>query len=194
MQSGRSRRTLSRNQVIDPSQPTRSASTVDGMSGVAAQQLPHRRLERRERRRHRRPLVPSAAGPTPTPAPPSPVRCPSPARPGAAEHRPPPTAESEPNPPQRSPTQSVWVASFSTVAMASFSSVVDTDPHRSTERGRVDQLNLGPAMTAGDHPAGRAVQHGRLRLHRHHEPAALVSLGRGTCSPSTPTIKSRRSQ
>jgi hypothetical protein len=32
--SGRSRRTLSRNQVIDPSQPTRSASTVDGMSGV----------------------------------------------------------------------------------------------------------------------------------------------------------------
>ena len=34
--SGRSRRTLSRNQVIDPVQPTRSASTVAGMSGVEA--------------------------------------------------------------------------------------------------------------------------------------------------------------
>ena len=32
--SGRSRRTLSRNQVIDPVQPTRSAITVAGMSGV----------------------------------------------------------------------------------------------------------------------------------------------------------------
>ena len=31
---GRSRRTVSRNQVIDPVQPTRSASTVAGMSGV----------------------------------------------------------------------------------------------------------------------------------------------------------------
>ena len=33
--SGRSRRTLSRNHVIDPVQPTRSAITVAGMSGVA---------------------------------------------------------------------------------------------------------------------------------------------------------------
>lgn len=32
--SGRSRRTLSRNQVIDPTHPTRSAITVAGMSGV----------------------------------------------------------------------------------------------------------------------------------------------------------------
>ena len=32
--SGRSRRTCSRNQVIDPLQPTRSAITVAGMSGV----------------------------------------------------------------------------------------------------------------------------------------------------------------
>jgi hypothetical protein len=34
--SGRSRRTLSRNHVIDPVQPIRSATTVAGMSGVAA--------------------------------------------------------------------------------------------------------------------------------------------------------------
>ena len=34
--SGRSRRTLSRNHVIDPVQPTRSAITVAGISGVAA--------------------------------------------------------------------------------------------------------------------------------------------------------------
>ena len=34
--SGRSRRTLSRNHVIDPVQPTRSAITVAGMSGVVA--------------------------------------------------------------------------------------------------------------------------------------------------------------
>ncbi len=34
--SGRSRRTLSRNHVIDPVQPTRSAITVAGMSGVLA--------------------------------------------------------------------------------------------------------------------------------------------------------------
>lgn len=33
---GRSRRTCSRNQLIDPVQPTRSAITVAGMSGVAA--------------------------------------------------------------------------------------------------------------------------------------------------------------
>ena len=33
--SGRSRRTLSRNHEIDPVQPTRSAITVAGMSGVA---------------------------------------------------------------------------------------------------------------------------------------------------------------
>src|SRR6476661_913521 len=49
-----------------------------------------------------------------------------PVRPDAAEHRPRPAAGSEPNTPLRSPIQSVWVASFSTVAMASFSSVVDT--------------------------------------------------------------------
>lgn len=34
--SGRSRRTLPRNHVIDPVQPTRSAITVAGMSGVVA--------------------------------------------------------------------------------------------------------------------------------------------------------------
>ena len=34
--SGRNRRTLSRNHVIDPVQPTRSAITVAGMSGVVA--------------------------------------------------------------------------------------------------------------------------------------------------------------
>ena len=37
--SGRSRRTLSRNQVIDPVHPTRSAITVAGMSGVCARSL-----------------------------------------------------------------------------------------------------------------------------------------------------------
>ena len=34
--SGRSRRTLSRNHVIDPAQPTRSAITVAGISGCSA--------------------------------------------------------------------------------------------------------------------------------------------------------------
>ena len=34
--TGRSRRTLSRNQVIDPAQPTRSAITVAGMSGCSS--------------------------------------------------------------------------------------------------------------------------------------------------------------
>lgn len=34
--SGRNLATFSLNQVIDPVQPTRSASTVAGMSGVAA--------------------------------------------------------------------------------------------------------------------------------------------------------------
>lgn len=45
---------------------------------------------------------------------------PDPLRPAAAEHRPRPAAGSEPNPPLRSPIQSVWVASVPTVAMASF--------------------------------------------------------------------------
>jgi hypothetical protein len=34
--SGRNRRTLSRNHVIDPDQPTRSASTVAGISGCSS--------------------------------------------------------------------------------------------------------------------------------------------------------------
>ena len=124
--SGRSRRTLSRNHVIDPSQPTRSASTVAGISGCSSSSartrasngendvsrrpaLILRRHIRRHRPRHRRPADTQLAG-----------------RPAAAEPHPPPAAGSAPNPPQRSPTQSVWVASFSSVAMASFSSVADT--------------------------------------------------------------------
>ncbi len=62
----------------------------------------------------------------PPPARPSTAPRPGPVRPGAAEHHPPPAAGSKPNPPLRSPIQSVWVASFSTIAMASSSSVVDT--------------------------------------------------------------------
>ena len=70
----------------------------------------------------------------PTPAPPSTYRYPDLVRPAAAEHRPQPAAGSKPNPPLRSPIQSVWVASFSTVAMASLSSVVDTRPLEPTRR------------------------------------------------------------
>ncbi len=76
----------------------------------------------------------SAAGPRPPPGPPSPARSPTPERPAAAEHRPQRAAGSTPSPPPRSPIQSVWVASFSTVAMASFSSVVDTRSHRHLRR------------------------------------------------------------
>jgi hypothetical protein len=61
----------------------------------------------------------SAARPRPTPARPSIYRSKIP-RDLTLKHRPPPAAESEPNPPLRSPIQSVWVASFSTVAMDSF--------------------------------------------------------------------------
>ena len=68
----------------------------------------------------------SAAPPTPPPARPSTCRSQAHGPPAAAEPRPPPAAGSAPNPPQRSPTQSVGVASFSTVAMASFSSGADT--------------------------------------------------------------------
>lgn len=55
--SARTRLTLSRNQRIDPVHPTRSASTVAGISGVSDSRLTHPRLERRERRRPRRPPI-----------------------------------------------------------------------------------------------------------------------------------------
>ena len=104
--SGRSRRTLSRNQVIDPVHPTRSAITVAGMSGVAIE-LPHQRLERRNAAAPP-PARTSVAGPKPTPARPSTYRSPNPVRPDAAEHRPRPAAKSEPNPPLRYPYCSGW--------------------------------------------------------------------------------------
>jgi hypothetical protein len=97
--------------------------------------LPHRRLERRERRRHPPAARTLAVRLRRERARPSTVRCPGTVRPGAAAHRPRPAAGSEPNPPQRSPIQSVWVASFSTVAMASFSSVVDTGPRGQAVEG-----------------------------------------------------------
>lgn len=55
--SGRSRRTLSRNQLIDPVHPTRSASTVAGTSGVFASNCRTAGSNAGERRRHRCPLV-----------------------------------------------------------------------------------------------------------------------------------------
>ena len=97
------------------------------------EQPPHQRLERRRTTSAPPAARTSAADPRPTPARPSTCRSPDPARPAAATHRPRPAAGSKPNPPLRSPIQSVWVASFSIVAMASFSSVVDKDtsPYRS---------------------------------------------------------------
>src|SRR4029453_4759329 len=82
------------------------------------------------------------AGPRPTPARPSTAPHQDPARPDAATHRPRPAAGSEPNPPLRSPIQSVWVASFSTVAIASFSRVVDTYRAAALETSR-DQSSAG---------------------------------------------------
>ena len=126
--------------MIDPSQPTRSAITVAGISGILRQQLPHPRP--RTARTTSAPACAhtSAAHPTPPPGRPSTCRYPAAARPAAAEHHPRPAAGSTPSPPPRSPIQSVWVASFSTVAMASFSSVADT-----------------PKMDAGEaEPAGTA--------------------------------------
>nr|WP_245618377.1 hypothetical protein [Knoellia aerolata] len=98
----------------------------------------------------RRPI----AGQRPRHRRPSTVRSPNPARPDAADYRPRPAAAPTPNPPLRSPIQSVWVASFSTVAMASFSSVVDIStewPGRPPSRFRRGQLQraLGsPSRTA----------------------------------------------
>ena len=122
--SGRSRRTLSRNHVIDPVQPTRSAITVAGRSGCSASSA---------RTRGSNAVNDVGTGlrsyfggrSDRVPAQPSTDRSPSHAPPDAASPRPPPAGGSTPNPPLRSPTQSVWVASFSSVAMASFSSVVD---------------------------------------------------------------------
>ena len=118
--------TLSRNHVIDPVQPTRSASTVAGMSGCSAS------IARTRASNGVNDVGTGARSyfggrPTPPPARPSPCRSRDPARPAAAEPHPPPAAGSTPNPPPRSPNQSVWVASFSSVATASFSSVVDTE-------------------------------------------------------------------
>jgi len=61
----------------------------------------------------------------PTPDRPSTCRSPNPAPPADEASRPQPAAWSTPNPPPRSPIQSVWVASFSGVVMASSSSVAD---------------------------------------------------------------------
>ena len=44
--------------MIEPGQSTRSAITVAGISGCSASMLPHPGLERRERRRHQRALIP----------------------------------------------------------------------------------------------------------------------------------------
>lgn len=56
-QSGRSRWTLSRNQVIDPAQRRPHRDHHRGHVRRLDQQLPHRRFERRERCRHCWPLV-----------------------------------------------------------------------------------------------------------------------------------------
>ena len=67
----------------------------------------------------------SAAHPTPPPARPSTCRCPAAGPPAAAEHLQRPASGSAPNLPLRSPVQSVWVASSSSVVMASPSSGAD---------------------------------------------------------------------
>ena len=76
-----------------------------------------------------------AAGPRPNRARPSAYRSQDPGRPDVVEHRPRPAAGSEPNPPLRSPIQSVWVALFSTVAVAPFSNVVDKGDVGSDQEG-----------------------------------------------------------
>jgi hypothetical protein len=67
----------------------------------------------------------SAAPSRPPPARPSTGRYPAAGPPAAAEPLPQPAAGSAPNPPLRSPSQSVWMASFSSGAMASFSGGAD---------------------------------------------------------------------
>ena len=83
--SGRRRRTLSRNHVIEPDQPTRSAIAVAGIFGMFFQQRQHPRLERRERR-HRLARRRSRRSPT--------------AQRSASSAPPQRDSESTPNPPQ----------------------------------------------------------------------------------------------
>jgi hypothetical protein len=135
--SGRSSRTLSRNQVIDPSQPTRSASTVAGISGqfLSSSRTRGSNGENDDGAGFRSyfggtsDATARATVDRPTPRSRATCRCGT---------RPPPAAGSTPNPPLRSPIQSAWVASFSSVAMASFSSVADTyqAPSSHTQRRR----------------------------------------------------------
>jgi hypothetical protein len=112
--SGRSRRTLSRNHVIDPVHPTRSAITVAGLPGWSLSICRTRDSNGvndvgTAGRSYFGGRSEANARSTST------CRSPDPVRPDAAAHRPRPVAGSEPNPPLRSPIQSVWVASSSTV-------------------------------------------------------------------------------
>jgi hypothetical protein len=122
---GRSRVTFSRNQEIDPSQPARSASTVAGTSGNSASSTLTRDSNgANDVGAGLRSYFGGAADPPP--ARPLTCRYPADVPPAAAEPRQPPAAGSAPNPPLRSPSRTVWVASFSPGAMASFASGADT--------------------------------------------------------------------
>ena len=58
------------------------------------------------------------------------------------------------------------------------------DPHRPTERRRIDKRDLDPAVGVRDNPAPAAAHHTRRRLHRHNgDPADL--------SGYTPTLSYR---
>jgi hypothetical protein len=144
--SGRRRRTLSRNQVIDPVQPTPLSDHRGRHVRRHGEQLPHHRLGRRERRRNRRPLV---------------LRRPH------RGHRPrdrrPPHPQIPRNltlrntvrnqPPDQSPilhkvhpsNLSGWPP-FSPVAMTSFSSVVDTPADGSANRPQRDGAPRGDLL------------------------------------------------
>jgi hypothetical protein len=77
-------------------------------------------------------------------------------RPAAAEPRQPLAAGSAPNPPLRSPSQSVWVASFSSGTMASFPSGADSADEHGRDVRRIpvhDSEDAGHA--AGEHPDRR---------------------------------------
>ena len=115
--------------MTDPSQPTRSAITVAGISGYSASSA---RTRGSNGENDVGAAFRSYFGGTSdaTARPPSTCRYQVPAPPAAAEPRPPPTAGSAPNPPQRSPIQSVWVASFSTIVIALPSSAADIEASR----------------------------------------------------------------
>jgi hypothetical protein len=148
--SGRSRLTLSRNHVIDPCRSTRSASTVAGISASNARTLASN--SENDVCCGARSYLAHAA--TPTHDRPLTGRSPNPKRPDDAEHHPRPAARPTPNPPPRSPTQSVWVASFSPAGMASSSSVVDSDRFTHYDRG------LDLARTAMQCPVLRSRREG----------------------------------